>query len=99
MRALIHKTLHSDRFTLSLGKATYKVEKLANGCRSVIIEEEGKQYEYVTQNPNTKSAFAERARNGEKLTWRIPVVAGLRTSGSWILITDAEPEKEVKVIL
>lgn len=99
MKALIHKALHSNRFTLSLGTATYKIDKLANGCRSVVINEDGNDYEYVTQNPNTKSAFAERARNGERLTWRIPIVAGLRTTGQWVLITDKDEDGEIKPIL
>lgn len=99
MKALIHKALHSDRFTLSLGKATYKIEKLANGCRSVIVEEDGKSFEYVTQNPKTKSLFAERARGGERLTWKIPIIAGVRASNGWVLITDTDIDKEAKIML
>jgi len=99
MKALIHKALHSERFTLSLGTATYKIDKLANGCRSVIIHEDGKDYEYVTQNPNTKSAFAQRAKNGERLTWKIPIVDGLRTTGQWVLITDKDEDTETKLML
>lgn len=99
MKAVIHRALHSGRLTVSINDITYNIKTLSNGCRSVIVKQGKSTFEYVTQNPNTKSDFAQRAKKGERLTWRIPIIAGLRGSGKWVLITDKDEDLPVKITL
>ena len=77
---LIHEALHdNDPVVLDYGKV-YTPKKHSNGCRYI----DYKNVRFIQQNPNKKdSIFAEKAKNGERITW------GIRT-GNWIFINDEE---------
>lgn len=76
-------------------------------CRFVIIQDvDGQMYEYMEQNPHTLSIYAKSAREGKKLTWRIPHSVtgdnnpGPRLTSKWKLITDNDepiPEEVQKI--
>jgi hypothetical protein len=71
----IHKTIHSNSTSLTIGGKEYSVKKAANGCRSI----EFNNIKFMEQNKAKSSQYAERARQGEQITWGIK-------NGRWILI-------------
>lgn len=82
----IHKALHncsSDKGVI-IDMQLYPITIARNGCRTVV---HGKIV-WMEQNQYKNSAYAARARAGEKITWGIP------SDGSpWILIDFKTVEK------
>jgi hypothetical protein len=73
----IHEALHDRQIkALIIDGIRYPIKtSTQNGCR--YLEYTG--IKFMEQNPNKKSSFAARARNGEKITWGIQ-------PGEWLLI-------------
>lgn len=63
----IHKALHDPnrRQTLEVNGVWYKVHVHPNGCR--YIDFQGTRI--IQQNPARDSTYAQRARQGEALSW------------------------------
>lgn len=99
----IHVNLHSkEKKKITLNNQDYNIMISSNMCRYIIIEDsDGKIYEYMEQNRNTKSEFAKRACKGERLTWKIPRDntngVGPRLGG-WKLITDNDKPKQAEIV-
>lgn len=83
----IHKALHNkSQKTIKIGDAQFSIQTRVDGLRFVIYEDKDGQFEIIEQNPNTRSIFADRARNGEKISWLIPMYYGYRTNKGWQVI-------------
>lgn len=87
----IHRALHSDMKSITIGGRAYPVLVATNGCRYVKgTDKDLGPITIMEQNPNKSSRYAARARAGETLSWVIPA------TGSWVLI-DEPVVKEVTV--
>lgn len=86
----IHKQLHTnvDEIVINGIPTKVQINKDKDNLRYVIFKDKSQEYEIVQQNPNTKSVYATRAREGEKISWLIPRMAGCRLSYGWKAITD-----------
>jgi hypothetical protein len=80
----IHNAIHNkNQMGVSIDGVTYPIEVFKqNGCRYVDFWDNGKKYRFIEQNPRKMSPFAQRAKNGEKITWGVPAV------GRWIEVSD-----------
>ena len=63
-------------------------EKGRQKMRYVILEKRNRQYEVIQQNIESSSPFGTRARNGEKISWIIPLQYNTRLRDNWLVITD-----------
>ena len=85
----IHRALHSNAKRVNINGKSVAVDVNDQKLRCVYFEDEGKKWEMVQQNPNTVSRFGERARNGEKISWLIPIYFGTtRLQNGWQAIDD-----------
>tara|TARA_R100001594_G_scaffold28117_1_gene53305 strand:- start:548 stop:823 length:276 start_codon:yes stop_codon:yes gene_type:complete len=62
----VHDALHSDKMSVVVGGKEYKIMKRSNNCRAVKLEDGPMVME---QNKTKNSSYAERARNGEHISW------------------------------
>ena len=74
----IHKFLHEKTIGAKEKVSDKEIEiKLGkNGCKYIIYED----IMFMEQSTYKESKYAQRARNGEKITW------GIVKNGPWILI-------------
>ena len=88
----IHKAIHNlkqKKVVINTQPVEIQTNK-QNNCRFVVFKDsDGKEYEIIQQNPNTQSSYAQRARDGEKISWVIPYYFGVRKSDGWKVITDS----------
>lgn len=70
----IHTALHSVAMAATIRKQQYPIV-IRHGCRSLLY----RNITFMIQNKYKRSVYAERARNGETITWGIQ-------QGGWILI-------------
>lgn len=84
---IMHEAIHNKEAThASFGGIRYAVQVAPSGCRCIRFNE----ILFMEQNKTKQSRYAQRAREGEKITW------GIRAE-SWILIDNKGvhiPEKE-----
>lgn len=84
----IHTALHTEGLqSLMIGGLKVPITLAANGCRQVYLNDllTG-NCRIVVQNEKKNSPHALRSRNGENLTWVMPLnEQGLPISG-WLLI-------------
>ena len=62
----VHDALHSDRTSVVIGGKKYEIMKRSNTCRAVKLDGGPMVME---QNKTKNSSYAERARNGEHISW------------------------------
>ena len=74
----IHYAIHSDADNVVIDGVSYPIGEGSNGCRKVNYGD----ITFMEQNEDKNSRYAERARNGENITW------GMRNPEQWILIAD-----------
>lgn len=78
----IHNALHDGREVVPINSTLLTISRNGSGCRYCIYD----GYMFMEQNKRKPSKWAERARNGENITWGIPHYPD--RTGSWILVTD-----------
>ncbi len=88
----IHKAIHNkDVDHVTLGVVRYPIlVSHRNNCRYVEYHdvELGIDIQFMQQNKATKSEYAKRAKNGEALTWAIPINVQDKHLSKWMLLTD-----------
>lgn len=81
----VHEALHTGAQEVTLGSGTYPVTIASNGCRQVKLHDNDLgEITIMEQNKHKDSAYAQRARMGETLSWIIPKNRNI----SWILLKD-----------
>ena len=87
----IHQAIHDGSMFVTIDNKPVKVGKSGKGLRYVLYSDmELGPCTFMEQNKEKQSEYAERARNGETLTWVMPQ----NTAKSWKLI-DLPVQKEV----
>ena len=90
-----HRAIHNPKQKkLMIDGTPTEIQTNPEGLRYVIIKEGSKEYEVVQQNPKTRSAYAQRAKEGENISWLIPHYFGSRRLDGWKVITDSTPVEE-----
>lgn len=83
---LIHEAIHDKKIVKPIIEGReYEVKIGGNGCRFIDFIEQGKIIRFMEQNQHKSSSYAQRARNGEKITW------GMQPE-QWILIDGSDYE-------
>lgn len=86
----IHKALHNPKQKqIKINGIPTEIQTNTQGVRFVTFKDDGNDWEIVQQNPQTRSAYAQRAREGEKISWLIPHYFGYRKGDGWKVITDS----------
>jgi hypothetical protein len=89
----IHKAIHNpNQKQLKVNGTSTEIQTTAEGLRFVkFTDTDKKDWEIVQQNPNTSSTYAKRAKEGEKISWVIPMYFNLRKQDGWKVVTDNTP--------
>lgn len=79
----IHNAIHNkNQKSVWISGIEYPIKFLNDtNCRYIEYWDSGKKYVFIEQNPKQRSEYAQRARNGEKITWGVPA-----SGGRWIQI-------------
>lgn len=81
IHGIIHDPTHPREFQLGTVR---KPVHMMGGMRAVTYDD----ITFVEQNPRKNTIFAERTRNGEHITWGIPIADAKGVVAPWIYIDD-----------
>lgn len=79
-----HEAIHQRKQSVMIGHMPIFIQKTAGGLRFLILYDLdlGCKVKIMEQNPCKPSKYAEKARNGETISWVIPE----NNQSSWTLI-------------
>lgn len=89
----IHEAIHNkDVNAVILDGLSYPVTTNEKGLRTLKYRKNGKLIVFMEQNPNKQGNFAQRARDGEQITW------GIKEPSPWIYIDAAVVEASKQIV-
>lgn len=96
----VHKALHTPSMnSVTIGGLLVPIYVAPNGCRSCDLNDTLTGHvRVIAQNAKKSSSYAQRARNGETISWIMPLNEHNRVHGGWTSIETPVTDLAKKVV-